>query len=280
MKPSNDKGTGHSRRQFIKLATGVLGGGAIYAVLLNMRGSSVLEVDASPDSGGYDPAEHFWGFVVDVHKCIGCGRCVLACKLENNIPLRPTCNRTWVERYRIAVEGDVFVDSPDSGINGFVSATEQDATVEGKTIEKGFFVPKLCNQCDNPPCVQVCPVAATYRVEDGIVLIDQERCIGCRYCIQACPYGARYLIPPGATRSPRGITSVADKCTWCYQRITKGNRPACVEVCPVEARLFGDLLDPDSTVRRILREQRVTVLKPDLGTKPKVYYVGLEEGVR
>jgi Fe-S-cluster-containing dehydrogenase component len=96
----------------------------------------------------------------------------------------------------------------------------------------------------------------------------------------ACPYGARYLIPPDAEISPTGQTSVVDKCTWCYHRITKGDLPACVEACPVGARVFGDLLDPESPVRRIMKEQRVSVLKPGLGTKPKCYYVGLEEGVR
>jgi len=119
--------------------------------------------------------------------------------------------------------------------------------------------------------VQVCPVGATYKTKDGVVLIDRARCIGCRYCIQACPYGARYLDPR---------YHVVDKCTWCYHRITKGLLPACVEVCPVGARVFGDLRDPESPVRKIIQAERVNVLKPDLGTKPQVYYVGLQEGVR
>jgi len=107
--------------------------------------------------------------------------------------------------------------------------------------------------------------------KDGVVLVDYKYCIGCRYCIQACPYGARYLHPK---------ERVADKCTWCYHRITKGLHPACVEVCPVGARVFGDLRDPRSPVRKLLREERVYVLKPDLGTRPKVFYIGIDIGVR
>ncbi|MEK7777648.1 MAG: 4Fe-4S dicluster domain-containing protein, partial [Chloroflexota bacterium] len=146
-------------------------------------------------------------------------------------------------------------------------------------IAQSFFVPKLCNQCDNPPCVQVCPVGATYKTKDGIVLVDQKRCIGCRYCIQACPYGARYLVPSHADVTPQGQTGVADKCTWCYHRITKGLLPACVEACPVGARIFGDMRDPDSAPRKALRDARVYTLKPALGTKPKVYYIGLNAAV-
>ncbi len=105
---------------------------------------------------------------------------------------------------------------------------------------------------------------------DGVVLVDQEHCIGCGYCIQACPYGARFFLPD---------KNIIDKCTWCYHRIHKGLVPACVEVCPVEARVFGDLWDPESPVRKILAERRIYVLKPDLGTEPKVYYIGFEKGV-
>ena len=132
-------------------------------------------------------------------------------------------------------------------------------------------MPKLCNQCEKPPCVQVCPVEATFKTEDGVVLVNRDKCIGCRYCIQACPYGARYLDPD---------EHVADKCTWCYQRISRGLLPACVTVCPVGARKFGDLRDPESEVSRIVEEHRMYVLKEDLGTRPRVRYTQLDEGVR
>ncbi len=133
--------------------------------------------------GEYDWNKHYWGFVVDSKKCIGCGRCVYACKLEFN--------------------NDIPVED----------------------IKKAFYFPKLCNHCDNPPCVQVCPVGATYLTNDGVVLVDYDYCIGCRYCIMACPYGARYFNSkesPHYKPHPNLCGGVADKCTWCYHRITKG----------------------------------------------------------
>ncbi len=304
--PADKSSAALSRRQFLKVAGTLLGGAAASSVLLE-SGRSFIAGLAARTATAADPSGHYWGFVVDVTKCIGCGRCVVACKRENNVPLHPECNRTWVERYRVRADGEILVDSPEGGIHGFASVTGASGTenesapeeigvlpshpklpepagngdsaeAEGDIV-RGFFVPKLCNQCQNPPCVQVCPVGATYKTKDGVVLVDQDRCIGCRYCIQACPYGARYLLPDVRT-TPTGQVHVVDKCTWCYHRINNGRDPACVEVCPVGARSFGDLNDPDSDVSRILKERQVAVLKPDLGTKPKVYYLGLGEGVR
>src|SRR3972149_2429076 len=205
-----------------------------------------------------------WGFLVDTYKCIGCGFCVRACKLENEIPYEANVSRTWVERYVITKDGRVFADTPKEARNGFTNrrvdlGMGRNQDIKGDEIDKAFFVPKLCNQCDKPPCVQVCPVGATYKTEDGVVLIDQDHCIGCRYCIQACPYGARYFLPE---------KKVVDKCTWCYHRISQGLVPACVEVCPVGARVFGDLRDPASQLKSILAEKRTYVLKPALGTEP------------
>jgi len=258
-----------SRRRFVKfIAVGALVGAAGISgvsVFIKRRQSWAGQKSIL---GSYDWDEHYWGFIVDTKLCIGCGRCVVACKVENNVPMEPEFNRTWVERYVVDRKGEIYVDSPNAGMNGFEDVTEKYGDID---IRQSFFVPKLCNQCTNPPCVQVCPVGATYVTKDGVVLIDRERCIGCRYCIQACPYGARYLLPE---------EHVADKCTWCYHRITKGLKPACVEVCPVGARIFGDLRNPDGRFREYLRTERLSVLKPDLGTKPKVYYTGLIEGVR
>ncbi len=141
---------------------------------------------------------------------------------------------------------------------------------QGAKVEKAFFVPKLCNQCTHPACVQVCPTGATFKTVDGVVLIDHTYCIGCQYCVQACPYGVRYF------NEEKGVT---DKCTWCYHRITKGEQPACVEVCPVSARIFGDLNDKESPVSRFVRENRVSVLKPETGNAPNVFYIGLDKGV-
>lgn len=214
--------------------------------------------------------EYHWGFVVDTRKCIGCGRCVLFCKLENDVPLDTELTRTWVERYVISDSEEVYVDSTDGGIHGF-EAERYNEQYKDLVIRKSFFVPKLCNQCENPPCVQVCPVGATYIAPGGVILVDRNRCVGCGYCIQACPYGARFLDPR---------FRVADKCTWCYHRITAGLRPACVEACPVGARMFGDLDNPESSASLVLAQERVSVLKEDLGTQPKVHYAGLQEGVR
>jgi len=215
--------------------------------------------------GGHNPAEHLWGMGVQIERCIGCGRCVWACKTENHVPEEPFFFRTWVERYIVYSDNEVSVDSPEGGIRGF----EKKATE--KQILRSFFVPKLCNQCENPPCVQVCPVGATFRTDDGVVLVDEEYCIGCRYCIQACPYGARYLHPE---------KHVADKCTFCYHRVVKGLAPACVEVCPTQARIFGDLKGRASPLVRFMRMNKVDVLKPYLNTEPKVYYANLDMVVK
>ncbi len=258
-----------SRREFIKIGVkGIAGGIVIYGITSWLQGlaptGSTDKFAHAADLDGTDLEKHYWGFVCDNERCIGCGRCVVACKRENKVPWEPEYNRTWVERYVITEDGEIFVDSPNAGRDGFKAKYQE------VNIQKSFFVPKLCNQCDNPPCVTVCPVGATYVTKDGVTLIDQEHCIGCGYCIQSCPYGARFFLPD---------KKVVDKCTWCYHRITQGVVPACVAVCPRGARVFGDLEDPDSPVRKILARERVYVLKPDLGTEPKVYYVGFEKGV-
>lgn len=214
---------------------------------------------------GYDPTAHYYGMGVDIDKCIGCGRCVQACKIENDVPPDPHFFNTWIERYVIDTEGEVQVDSPNGGIEGFPP------TVSEGGIRRTFFVPKLCNQCENPPCVQVCPVGATFTTPDGVVLVDDEYCIGCRYCIQACPYGARWLHPE---------TRVAAKCTFCYHRLARGLVPACVEVCPTGARVFGEVGKRVTPLGRFMRFNDVQVLKPHLNTKPKVYYANLDGEVR
>ncbi|MDH3402583.1 MAG: 4Fe-4S dicluster domain-containing protein [Acidobacteriota bacterium] len=226
---------------------------------------TVLGPLAAAAETGDDGAQRSFGMGIQIDRCIGCGNCVEACKAENDVPREPYYFRTWVERYTIHRDGEVSVESPEGGIRGFPPR-------EGESDERrSFFVPKLCNQCDNPPCVQVCPVGATFKTEDGVVLVDSDYCIGCRYCIQACPYGARYLDPRTAT---------ADKCTFCYHRITRGLSPACVEVCPTGARVFGELDAPASPLRRLMRMSALQVLKPALNTEPKVFYSNLDGEVR
>jgi Fe-S-cluster-containing dehydrogenase component len=203
-----------------------------------------------------------YSMAIDITKCIGCGLCVEACSKENNVPLGHY--RTWIERYVVKKDGTILIDSPEGGIGGFPDSVPE------SEIERSFFVPKLCNHCEASPCTQVCPVGATFRSEEGVVLVDYDYCIGCRYCIQACPYGSRFWNPGKKT---------ADKCTLCYHRITNGKLPACVEVCPVEARVFGDLNDPESPVSRFVHDNQTMVMKPHLKTGAKVAYKGLSKEV-
>lgn len=247
----------NSRRSFIKsLFAFLLAGGAVEGVLKALPGAAWAKETRRTGK--------WYGFGVSVDKCIGCTRCVEACKTENDVPREPFFFRTWVERYIIRKNGEVNVKAVDG---------RGEAVPEGadRSILRSFFVPKLCNQCANPACVQVCPVGATFQTDDGVVLVNDRKCIGCRYCIQACPYGARYLHP---------VTRVADKCTFCYHRIKQDLLPACVEVCPTQARIFGDLNSPASPLARFRRMNKIHVLKPGLNTEPKVYYASLDGEVR
>jgi len=264
-----------SRRQVLKLGAAalpcLLGSTALFDWMTALAAEPSAPVD--PIVASYDPTAHSWAFVVDTRSCIGCGQCVVACKQENGVPLDEEHTRTWVERHAIARDGSVSVESPAAGMYGFPPAPVLAGATEHAT-QATQFVPRLCMQCENSPCTAVCPVGATFRTQDGVILVDEQRCIGCGYCVVACPYGARYIVPAGA-RTPTGVAGVADKCTFCYHRITRGREPACVEICPVGARKFGDLTDPASEVSTILREQPTRVLRPELGTKPRVHYVGL-----
>jgi Fe-S-cluster-containing dehydrogenase component len=256
------KGLDKSRREFCK--TILLG-----TVSLTVPGAvlAATEKKGLSDWYGakYKPREHLYAMGLDADRCIGCGRCVDACKRENNVPEYPFFFRTWIERYVETDDGQIIVDSPNGGQDGFKAPTTD------KKIFKSFFVPKICNHCKKPPCVQVCPVGATYITDDGVVLVDPKYCIACRYCIQACPYGMRFINP---------TTHVADKCTFCYHRIVKGLQPACVEVCPTKARVFGDLKSKASPIIQFMRFNKIFTLKPGLNTEPKVYYAHIDMEVR
>jgi molybdopterin-containing oxidoreductase family iron-sulfur binding subunit len=223
---------------------------------------------------GTTPAQEevLFGYGLDLSRCVGCRRCVYACVHENNQSRDPQIH--WIRVLQMdkskgieLVESDPYYDPPEVPEDEF------------------FYMPVACQQCRNPPCTRVCPVKATWQEPDGIVVIDYDWCIGCRCCMSACPYGARHFnwaeptlaaeeVNPdmhllGNRVRPKGVV---EKCTFCIQRVRKGRYPACVEICPVGARKFGNLLDPESEIRYMMREKRVFVLKEDLNTQPKFYY--------
>jgi len=212
-----------------------------------------------------DKSKKWYAIGIDIEKCIGCGMCAKACKSENDVPKDPFYYRSWVEQYTIKNDGSMSVESPNGGIDGFTQSIPEEE------IFKTFFVPKMCNHCYKSPCVQVCPVGATFVSPDGIVLVDEKYCMGCSYCVQACPYGCRYLHPEKKT---------ADKCTLCYHRLKKGLNPACFEVCPTGARIYGDLNDKDDKIHQFLKDHNTQVLKPHLNTGSKLFYNGLTSEVR
>jgi len=246
-----------SKREFIKKA-GLLTGGLMSASVFN----PLKVVFATEEPKGDGP---WYGIGLDIEKCIGCGTCAKTCKLENDVPQEPFFFRSWVEQYTIKNDGEVKVESPNGGIDGF------EQTVPDEDIFKSFFVPKMCNHCTTSPCEQVCPVGATFMSPEGVVLVDENYCIGCRYCIQACPYGCRYLHPE---------KKVADKCTLCYHRLKKGQSPVCMENCPTGARVYGDLRDKEGELYKFLKEHNCHVLKPHLNTDSKLFYNELNKEVR
>ncbi|MCX6583823.1 MAG: 4Fe-4S dicluster domain-containing protein [Candidatus Aminicenantes bacterium] len=213
-----------------------------------------------------------FGYALDISRCIGCRRCVYGCVEENNLSRDPQVH--WIQV--LEMEEDKGVDFMHSDL--YYNHEEAPA-------DERFYLPVACQQCKNPPCVKTCPVKATWQEPDGIVVVDYNWCIGCRCCMAACPYGARHFnwgepkVPAEDLNTdahylgnrPR-YKSAVEKCTFCIQRVREGRYPKCVEVCPVGARKFGNLLDPDSEIRYILRNKRVLVLKEDLNTQPKFFY--------
>ncbi len=265
-----------SRRHMFATVGAALGGLLSLTAARTAKAVVQKHFVSSQAPNGYDPTKHKWLMCFDVDRCIGCGLCVEACKTENHVPQGPTYFRTWIERYIIEQpkpglaesRGEVLVDSPNGGRNGF-----QQPLVPREEILKSFFVPKMCNLCESSPCTQACPVGATFDSPDGAVLIDPNYCIGCGFCIQACPYGCRFMNPE---------THTAEKCSLCYHRITRGLKPACVEVCPSEARIFGDLKNPveNDPIQSFIRKNKVQTLKPHLGTEPRLLYAGMDKEVR
>jgi len=233
-----------------------------------------VEVFSTPPREGV-----LFGYGLDLSRCNGNRRCVTGCVEENNQSRpNPDGDHTnpiqWIR---------VLEMEQDKGISFEHANPYYDPKLvpeEGK-----FYLPVQCQHCENPPCVKVCPVGATWKERDGIVVIDYDWCIGCRCCMSACPYGARHFnwidpYLPADELNPNThvlgnrprMRGVVEKCTFCIQRTRAGRYPKCLEACPTGARKFGNLLDPKSEIRRLLEEKRVFVLKEELNTRPKFFY--------
>lgn len=211
-----------------------------------------------------------FGYALNLTACVGCRRCEYACAQENNTSRAP-------ELHYIRV-----LEIP----KGTLDVIRADTTYEGEVPREGsFYMPVQCHQCRNAPCVRACPVNATWQEPDGVIVVDYDWCIGCRYCEVACPYFARRFnmadpsLRPSEVNPDQGLLSnrarekgVMEKCHFCLHRTRRGEYPACLEACPTGARKFGNLLDPNSEVRQVLATKRVYVFREDAGTLPRFYY--------
>lgn len=183
-----------------------------------------------------------YAWVIDINRCIGCRTCMVSCKMENLVA---------PDEFRIRVlnkDNEYKLDKPE----GTYPRLKED------------WLPVPCQHCENPPCLPVCPIGASYIREDGIVTVDESKCIGCQYCVWACPYDARFMDPRVGT---------VDKCTMCYHRLSDGKKTMCESCCPGRALHVGDLNDPESEVSRLVATRRYRTLLPEQGTKPATYYL-------
>ena len=225
-----------------------------------------IQVETTPALPGV-----LFGYALNISKCKGYRKCVDACVTENN-----QSRHSQIQYIRVLEleKGNLNLETADHYYN------PKTVPQEGK-----FYLPVQCMQCENPPCVAACPIKATWKEPDGVTVIDYDWCIGCRYCMAACPYWARHFnwnTPEIPTEEINPVThylsnrprdkGVVEKCTFCIQRTRKDRQPACVEACPTGARVFGNLLDPNSEIRYILKHKTVFRLKEDLGTEPKFWY--------
>ena len=216
-----------------------------------------------------------FAYALNLSKCIGCRRCTHACVEENNQHRGTEERGDQIEYIRV-----LEMEKGSLDVEKSVHDYDHQVPAEGK-----YYMPVQCHHCNNPPCVKACPVEATWQEPDGIVVVDYNWCIGCRYCAAACPYWARKFnwieprLPTDAVNPdthylgnrPR-YKGVMEKCTFCVQRVRQGLNPACHDICPTGSRKFGNLLDPDGVIRRIIDTKRVFVLKEEVGTDPSFYY--------
>ncbi len=231
---------------------------------LERYGAEVEIFDAKPIPGVE------YGYALNLSVCVGCRKCAEACHIENNHDRKT--NNSYIRVLEME-QGSMDMGRGNASYDHPVPAS-------GK-----FYMPVQCQQCANPPCVDVCPVQATWKEDDGIVVVDYNWCIGCRYCEAACPYHARRFnwsrpeIPAEEVNPVQAYLSnrirpkgVVEKCTFCLHRTREGKHPACLEACPTGARVFGNLLDPKSDIRWVLENKRVYILKEELGTQPRFFY--------
>jgi len=216
-----------------------------------------------------------FGYALNLTRCIGCRKCAHACQAENN--------QSRDDNDDISMSYIRVLEMNKGAINLETSTVYYDP----ETVpQKGkYYMPVQCHQCEESPCTKVCPVKATWQEKDGVVVVDYNWCIGCRDCMAACPYDARRFNYKKPTINPEAINpnqnylsnrirpkGVVEKCTFCLQRTRAGKYPACLEVCPTGARVFGNVLDPDSEINYVLNNKRVYVLKEEVGTVPRFYY--------
>jgi molybdopterin-containing oxidoreductase family iron-sulfur binding subunit len=214
---------------------------------------------------GFGAGGQRWGMAIDTQKCLkeqGCTRCLDACHRTHNVPAiadpRREVKWVWKERF-----------------SKLFPAERLPSAVENSPM------PVMCNHCDNPPCTRVCPTGATFKRADGLVVMDEHRCIGCRYCMAACPYGSRSFnwsdpVPHVAKVNPEypcRTKGVVEKCTFCAERLNVGKLPLCVEACPERVMVFGDLNDPRSEIRSLLGSRYSLRRRAELGTGPSVFYI-------
>lgn len=216
-----------------------------------------------------------YGMAIDLKRCVGCQACAAACKIANNLPKSITYNTVYTKADE---DPETFGTAV---VHGAIANDNAGGAFPNCTLS---FLPVQCQHCENPPCVSVCPTGATYKRDDGIVAVDDSRCIGCRSCVMACPYDhvrtfiesepEYYLdVVVGEADAPKHVTGTVEKCTFCSNLIERGEVPACMQLCLARARHWGDLDDPESEVSKAIEGREYMKLREGAGTNPNVFYL-------